>query len=339
VSWQCLLDYFDSVSEQFPAFAIAPVQQLGHILPPHPSRFSLILIYLDTHAHETIQPRVDYTHPTHPDSHTLKSTQEMIHSHSHYLLNTYARPPLLFTHGKGLTLTDSSNRDYLDFTAGIAVTALGHSDSGINAVVAEQGEKLSHASNVYWNEWAGELAKGLIERTREHGGLGLSKGVTGEGGSVGGKVFFSNSGTEANEGALKFARKYGKEFNSLSTTSSTSSSSPTSSSSTGKKGIVCFSNAFHGRTFGALSVTPNPKYQAPFTPLIPGVRVGELNNMDEERMKGLLDESVCGVIVEPIQGEGGVQACQVEWLEMLGRRCREVGAVLIYDEIQVSVGD
>ena len=241
----------------------------------------------------------------------------MIESHTQYLLNTYARPPILFTHGKGLTLTDSSGRDYLDFTAGIAVTALGHADDGVNRVMAEQGGKLSHASNVYWNEWAGELAKGLIEGTKQHGGLGMKNGGREGGGGGGGKVFFSNSGTEANEGALKFARKFGKERK-------------------GKTGIVCFSNAFHGRTMGALSVTPNPKYQAPFTPLIPDVRVGEMNDYDEQRMGELVDESVCGVIVEPIQGEGGVRACDVKWLELLGRRCREVGAVLIYDEIQVG---
>jgi acetylornithine aminotransferase len=241
----------------------------------------------------------------------------MIQSHTEYLLNTYARPPMLFTHGKGCTLTDSSNRDYLDFTAGIAVTALGHSDDGINAIMAEQASKLSHASNVYWNEWAGELAKGLVEGTRQHGGLGLSPS-----GGEGAKVFFTNSGTEANEGALKFARKYGKGVD---------------GDNHSKTGIVCFSNAFHGRSMGALSVTPNPKYQAPFAPLIPDVRVGELNDMDVERMNQLVDENTCGVIVEPIQGEGGVGASHVEWLQLLARRCREVGAVLIYDEIQVGV--
>jgi acetylornithine aminotransferase len=186
----------------------------------------------------------------------------------------------------------------------------------VNKVIADQSSKISHASNIYWNEHAGELAKALIEGTRQHGGLGLTKSSS----ETGGKVFFSNSGTEANEGALKFARKYGKEVGGNK-----------------KTGIVCFTNAFHGRSMGALSVTPNPKYQAPFAPLIPGVRVGELNDMDEERLRSLVDENTCGVIVEPIQGEGGVEACNVEWLQMLGRRCREVGAVLIFDEIQVSV--
>ena len=245
--------------------------------------------------------------------------------HSHYLLNTYARPPLMFTHASGLTVTDTSGRDYLDFSAGIAVTALGHSDPEFNSVLAEQSEKISHSSNLYWNDSAGELAKALVQNTRQHGGLGLSK----EGGD-GAKVFFANTGTEANEGALKFARKWGKEVSAAGSSASSSSKSP-------KTGIVCFTNAFHGRTFGSLSCTPNPKYQAPFAPLVPDVRVGEYNNMDEKKMLALVDESVCGVIVEPIQGEGGVGTGKLEWLEMLGKRCREVGAVLIFDEIQVSL--
>jgi len=157
----------------------------------------------------------------------------------------------MITHGNRSTLTDSSGRDYLDFTAGIAVVALGHNDAQINKVVNDQSSKISHASNIYWNEYAGELAQSLVENTKAHKGLGMS-----EGGSSGAKVFFSNSGTEANEGALKFARLYGKETGGDS-----------------KDKIVCFTNAFHGRTMGALSCTPNPKYQAPFAPLIPGVRV------------------------------------------------------------------
>ena len=242
-------------------------------------------------------------------------------SHSQYLLNTYARPPLMFERGSGINLWDTAGREYLDFSAGIAVTALGHSDKEYNRILAEQSQKVSHISNLYWNRYAGDLAKDLIEATRKHGGLGLSK----EGGE-GAKVFFANSGTEANEGALKFARKYGKD---ATAAAGASSAQP-------KTGIVCFTNAFHGRTMGAISCTPNPKYQAPFAPLIPDVRTGQYNDMDEKRMMELVDDSVCGVIVEPIQGEGGVGTAKVEWLEMLGKRCKEVGAVLIYDEIQVS---
>ena len=270
-----------------------------------------------------MQPNKQYTDVTHPDE-APQATTELISSHSQYLLNTYARPPILFTKGSGLTLTDSSNREYLDFTAGIAVTALGHSDAEYTSILSEQAAQLSHASNVYWNEHAGELAKALIEGTRQHGGLGMSAS-----GGVGGKVFFSNSGTEANEGALKFARKYGKEI-------------AAKNGKSAKDEIVCFTNAFHGRSMGALSVTPNPKYQGPFAPLIPNVKVGKYNDWQgsaEETQKvvdALITEETCGVIVEPIQGEGGVGTANVEWLSAVGKRCKEVGAVLIYDEIQVS---
>ena len=262
------------------------------------------------------QPNQKYKDVTHPDT-CPESTSELIASHSHYLLNTYARPPVLFTHGSGLTLHDSAGREYLDFTAGIAVNALGHNDAGFNKVMAEQVGKLSHVSNAYWNEHAGELAKSLVEGTKQHGGLGL------KGSSEGGKVFFANSGTEANEGALKFARKHGKEVAAAMGIEK-------------KDGIVCFTNAFHGRSMGALSVTPNPKYQAPFAPLIPEVKVGEYNEMNQAKINALINESTCGVIVEPIQGEGGVGTGKIEWLEMIGKRAREVGAVLIFDEIQVS---
>ncbi|WVR08559.1 hypothetical protein IAU60_005614 [Kwoniella sp. DSM 27419] len=265
-------------------------------------------------ASDGAKPNLSYLKVTHPDSSTPSSTQELIQDHSEYLLNTYVRPPLLFTHGKGLTLVDSSSREYLDFTAGIAVTALGHSDEGVNAVIREQGAKVSHASNIYWNEHAGELAKSLVEKTKEHGGLGLKGGE-----EKGAKVFFSNSGTEANEGALKFARAYGKTV------------------SEDKTGIVCFTNAFHGRSMGALSVTPNPKYQAPFAPLIPGVKVGQYNELDQDKINALVDDKTCGVIVEPIQGEGGVGEGKVEFFTKLAKRCREVGAVLIYDEIQCGL--
>jgi acetylornithine aminotransferase len=206
---------------------------------------------------------------------------------------------------------------YLDFTAGIAVNALGHADPAITSILTDQSSKIMHLSNVYWNEWAGELARSLIEKTRESGGLGL---IPGEPGRAGGKVFLANSGTEANEGALKFARKHGKEIAAQRNVAD-------------KSTLVCFSNAFHGRSMGALSVTPNPKYQDPFAPLIPNVRVGEFNAIDS--VAELIDESVCGVILEPIQGEGGIGEADVAWLEAVGRRCREVGAVLIYDEIQV----
>nr|XP_019007334.1 acetylornithine aminotransferase [Kwoniella pini CBS 10737]OCF46115.1 acetylornithine aminotransferase [Kwoniella pini CBS 10737] len=271
-----------------------------------------------------VKPNLQYLKVTHPDSAAPASTHALIKDHSEYLLNTYVRPPLLFTKGKGLILTDSSNREYLDFTAGIAVTALGHSDEGVNQIINEQTSKISHASNIYWNEHAGELAKSLVEKTRQHGGLGLNSIKNNEeeeeGQDKGGKVFFSNSGTEANEGALKFARAYGKL-----------------NGNQNKTEIVCFSNAFHGRSMGALSVTPNPKYQEPFQPLIPNIKVGKYNEESNELINDLINENTCGVIVEPIQGEGGVTQGKIEFLTKVAKRAREVGAVLIYDEIQCGL--
>lgn len=187
-------------------------------------------------------------------------------------------------------------------------------------VLAEQAGKLLHTSNVYHNEWAGRLAELLVTLTRTEGGLGFALGtgpVPAGAGSGGAKVFFSNSGTEANEGALKIARKVGKER-----------------AGAEKTGIVCFEGSFHGRSMGALSVTSNPKYQAPFAPLVPGVAVGRLN--DVAGLGELVREDTCAVIVEPIQGEGGINVASEEWLRALRKRCDEVGAVLIFDEIQVS---
>lgn len=143
----------------------------------------------------------------------------------------------------------------------------------------------------------------------------------------GAKVFFANSGTEANEGALKVARKVGKERWAKAT------GKPSDDPSCDKHEIVCVEGAFHGRTMGALSVTSNPKYQGPFMPLIPGVRVGKLNA--QETIDDLVSKKTCAVIVEPIQGEGGIQSARADWLRALRKKCDEVGAVLIFDEIQV----
>ena len=179
-----------------------------------------------------------------------------------------------------------------------------------------ESKQLIHGSNLYHNAWAGELAGLLVESTIKHGGLGFAPGSsTASSASSGAKIFFTNSGTEANEGALKFARKFGKGGDER------------------KHKIVCFTNAFHGRTFGALSATMQPKYQLPFAPLVPGFVEGELNNIDA--VPTLVDAETCGVIVEPIQGEGGIIDADVEFLRALRKRCDEVGAALIFDEIQV----
>lgn len=193
--------------------------------------------------------------------------------------------------------------------------------------MTKQASKLSHTSNVYHTEWAGRLAELLVTLTQTEGGLGWPAGQPHSGGA---KVFFSNSGTEANEGAMKIARKVGKE-RWAAAAPGRSWDSPECT----KTRIVCFENSFHGRSMGALSVTSNPKYQKPFTPLIPDIDVGKFNVMED--IARLVVDDTCAVIVEPVQGEGGINAAETEWLKALRKRCDEVGAVLIFDEIQVSL--
>jgi len=169
-----------------------------------------------------------------------------------------------------------------------------------------------------------------VTTTQAEGGLGFSAGTVPSPGSHSAKVFFANSGTEANEGALKIARKVGKDR-----WAAAGPGRSWDSPECHKTRIACFEGSFHGRSMGALSVTTNPKYQAPFAPLLPGVDVGRLN--DVEGLKTLVGEETCAVIVEPIQGEGGINVATVDWLRALRKRCDEVGAVLIYDEIQCGL--
>ena len=224
------------------------------------------------------------------------------------MVPTYVKPPPMFQKGEGCYVWDIENRQYLDFTAGIAVNALGHCDPGMSEALYSQAQTLVHCSNLYHNPWTGELSKLLVEKTREADGMDITD-----------KAFICNSGSEANEAAIKFARKCGKAAN------------PDGS----KYEIVSFHNSFHGRTMGSLSATPNPKYQKPFAPMIPGFKYGTYN--DVGAIDSLVTENTCGVIVEPIQGEGGVNVATLEFLSGLRRRCNEVGALLIFDEIQCGL--
>ncbi|KAI7895271.1 pyridoxal phosphate-dependent transferase [Mucor mucedo] len=246
------------------------------------------------------------TELTHPDNDVPQSTREQVEEFNKYTVTTYVRPEFVITRGKGCYLYDQSDRKYLDFTAGIAVTALGHSDPEVAQVLFDQANKLLHTSNLYHNENAGALAKSLVETTKSNGGSWASK------------LFIANSGTEANEGALKFARKWGKKF------------------SQDKVEIVCFTNAFHGRSMGALSATYNPKYQLPFAPLVPGFVTSPFNDI-EKTLESITDKT-CGVIIEPIQGEGGVHPAKAEFLQALRKRCDETNTLLIFDEIQCGLG-
>jgi acetylornithine aminotransferase len=242
------------------------------------------------------------------------------------MVKTYARPPLMLVKGEGCYVWDVENRKYLDFTAGIAVNALGHCDPEISKLIAQQvrvsssffqeqlliyttqAKTLMHTSNLYHNPWTGALSELLVQKTLEAGGMHNAS-----------SVFVCNSGSEANEAAIKFARKTGKVVD----------------PSGAKYELVSFNNSFHGRTMGSLSATPNPKYQKPFAPMLPGFKYGTYN--DAAGLKDLVTEKTCGVIVEPIQGEGGVIVATEDFLVALAARCKEVGAVLIYDEIQCGL--
>ncbi|GAA96647.1 hypothetical protein E5Q_03318 [Mixia osmundae IAM 14324] len=275
-----------------------------------------------------------YLKVTHSDETAPTDTLQSLARHARYTLNTYVRPPIMFESGKGMYLHDTQGREYLDMSAGIAVNALGHSDEGVAEAMSKQARRLVHVSNLYHNEWAGELAQLLVESTIASGGLGTSSDTfqsrADKDTTSGLKVFFANSGTEANEGALKFVRKYGK------LTAEQHPKLHGKVSPHDKVEVVAFRDGFHGRSMGALSVTLQEKYQAPFAPLIPEIMPGQLN--DIESINKVVTEKTCGVIVEPIQGEGGILEATEEFMRALRKRCDEVGAALIFDEIQCGLG-
>lgn len=250
--------------------------------------------------HETSVPNPDPA----PDSQTVT----FLNQTTPFMVPTYVRPLPMMVQGEGSLIWDNENRCYLDFTAGIAVNSLGHADPGVARVISQQAQQLIHASNLYHNAWTPTLSKLMIDKTQEQSpGTHLSQ------------VFVCNSGSEANEAALKFARKvtYAKDPN------------------TTQRDIVSFHGSFHGRTYGSLSATPNKKYQPPFGPMLPGFKYGTFN--DVEAVQSLIDENTAGVIVEPIQGEGGINVATKEFLQAIRKRCDEVGATLIFDEIQCGL--
>jgi acetylornithine/N-succinyldiaminopimelate aminotransferase len=218
-----------------------------------------------------------------------------------HVLQTYKRAPFVLTHGQGVTLYDSEGNAYLDFVAGIAVNIFGYGDSQLTQAIQKAATGLIHVSNLYHTAAHAELATLLCEK------------------SFADRVFFSNSGAEANEGAVKIARKkaYDKGL-------------------TDKIEVVCFTRAFHGRTMGALALTPKEKYQKPFKPLMPGAVVAEYN--DIESAKAAITDKTVAVIVEPVQGEGGIHVATPEFLRTLRELCDQHDAVLIFDEIQCGMG-
>lgn len=226
---------------------------------------------------------------------------ETIQTYNENVLNTYKRYPVVFSKGKGVWLFDENGDKYLDMCAGIAVSGLGHSHPAIVKAIRKQAGKLIHTSNLYYNEVNGELAAKLTAIT------GYSK------------VFFCNSGAEANEAAIKLARKFGKL-----------------TLGEKKHKIISMSNSFHGRTIATITATGQPKYQKDFTPLLGGFTYAEYNNI--ETIEKLVDNETAAIIVEPVQGEGGVHPADFEFIKKLRELCDKYNALLIFDEIQTGVG-
>jgi acetylornithine/N-succinyldiaminopimelate aminotransferase len=221
------------------------------------------------------------------------------------LLPTYERQPILFTRGQGVYLWDSEGKRYLDFLSGIGVNALGHNHPAIQSVIKKQAGRLIHVSNLFFHEYQAELAQLLTQIS------GLDR------------VFFCNSGTEAWEGALKLARAFAQNHKNGSKAGT-------------KTRILAMHNSFHGRTFGALATTGQPKYRAPFVPLLPGVTFVKFNDLDDLQRK--FDSNVCAVCIETIQGEGGICPVDKEFLELASDLTRKSGALLVLDEIQCGLG-
>lgn len=229
--------------------------------------------------------------------------KEMMERAEHVLYKTYNRFPVVFDHGKGVRLYDTEGQEYLDFGAGIAVMGLGYGDEEYTQAVKEQLDKLTHISNLFYNAPSVRAGEKLLAAS------GMDK------------VFFTNSGTEAVEGALKIARRY--YYN------KTHGEAPAGE-------IIAMNRSFHGRSLGALSVTGNAHYREPFAPLIPGIRFADFNDLDS--VKARINENTCAIIMEPIQGEGGVYPATEEFIKGVRELCDAHDLLLILDEIQCGMG-
>ena len=230
------------------------------------------------------------------------SADDRISAVSEPILGTYKRAPMEFVRGAGVELFDSNGKAYLDMASGIAVNALGYADEGIRrAMIGAVDTGLVHVSNLYRTTPGEELARTLVEK------------------SFGEKVFFCNSGAEANEGAFKFARRWGR-----------------SAGSDAKTGIVALRGSFHGRLFATLAATDRPSYRAPFRPLAGGISICE---RDLAALDTALDEeTVAALILEPVQGEGGVRVLEAGFIQALRSLTAQRGIALIFDEIQCGLG-
>lgn len=218
-----------------------------------------------------------------------------------YFIHTYNRFPVVIEKGEDVYVYDVTGKKYLDFAAGIAVSALGYSNDAYKEALKQQVDKILHTSNLYYNVPSIEAAEKLVKKA------GLKK------------AFFTNSGAEAIEGALKMAKRYAYDKNGAD-----------------EYEIIAMKHSFHGRTMGALALTGNAHYQEPFGPMIPGIKYAEFNNLDS--VKALVSEKTCAIILEPVQGEGGIYPAEKEFMEGIRNTCDEKDILMICDEIQCGMG-
>ena len=218
-----------------------------------------------------------------------------------YLIHTYNRFPVVIEKGEDVYVYDVTGKKYLDFAAGIAVSALGYSNDAYKEALKQQVDKILHTSNLYYNVPSIEAAEKLVKKA------GLKK------------AFFTNSGAEAIEGALKMAKRYAYDKNGAD-----------------EYEIIAMKHSFHGRTMGALALTGNAHYQEPFGPMIPGIKYAEFNNLDS--VKALVSEKTCAIILEPVQGEGGIYPAEKEFMEGIRNICDENDILIFCDEIQCGMG-
>ena len=228
-------------------------------------------------------------------------TEDIIALEGQYILQTYGRPAFALERGDGVYLFDTDGNRYLDFVSGLAVNAFGYGDGDILEAIAEQAGKLIHVSNLYHTLPSTILAKQLVEN------------------SFADRVFFCNSGTEAWEASLKFCRKWGR----------TRFDKP-------KYRFVAMNNSFHGRTYGSISTTGQPKYHKGFEPMLPGVDFADFNDLESVRKR--VNDETCAILVEPLQAEGGIHVGTAEFLQGLRALCDERGILLVFDEIQAGLG-
>jgi len=227
--------------------------------------------------------------------------KELISIADKCIMGTYRRFPVVFTRGRGMKLWDTEGREYLDFVAGIAVCSLGHAHPAVTRAIQEQAERLVHVSNLYYIETQIEYARLLTENCALK------------------KVFFCNSGAEANEGAIKLARKFGND-----------------ASGGMRNEIISMTASFHGRTMATITATGQEKFQHGFHPLLPGFKYAPFNDL--ETLAGMITERTCAVLVEPIQAEGGIKLAAPGYFAGLRKLCDERNILLILDEVQVGMG-